>query len=93
MDNSVDKAFLDRGDWQFNCGEHNATVDGYAFFEEAEYLYEGHDRFDEIPISGESDSATLLVPRDIVLDWKRRLEALPPTSGILRTLPKVHGAL
>jgi hypothetical protein len=87
-------AFRDRGHWSLTqvSGESYVVVDGSAFFVEAPWLYEGHHTFAELPL-GERETATLVVPREVVADWKRRLEGLAVAGQVARASPAVRDAL
>lgn len=87
-------SFLDRGDWSLTqpTGKNYVLIDGSAFFAEAPWMYEGHDTFSEVQFAS-GETATLLIPREVVADWRRRIEVLPAGGDVARTSSEVRDAL
>ena len=91
---NVDKTFLDGGKWSLipPSGDNYVVIDGSAFFGEAPWLYENHHAFEELPLE-DVETATLLIPNELVLEWKRGLKALPLDGEVARTCPEIRDAL
>lgn len=87
-------AFLDAGEWSLteSCGPHAVVVEGSAFYLDAPWMYDGHHLFDALS-SFEDDTATLLVPRELVEQWRARLLSLPHDGEVARSSARVRDAL
>jgi hypothetical protein len=91
---SANSVFLDLGHWSLTAptGRDYVVVDGPSFATEASWMYERHDALDAVAIAN-TETATLAVPRDVVLEWRRRLDELPADGEVGRTVPEVRDAL
>ena len=87
-------SFLDRGNWSLTqpSGQNYVVIDGSPFLLDAPWIYEGHHTFNEVPIA-ERETATLLVPSEVVADWRKRLEGLPVGGQVARSSREVRDAL
>src|SRR5260221_7945797 len=90
----VAKTFLDGGDYSLAepSGEKYAVVDGPAFYIEAPWMYENHDKLEKLPL-GNVQTATLLIPRELVVEWRQRLAILPMDGEVARDCPAIRDAL
>jgi hypothetical protein len=91
---NVDKTFLDGGKWSLirPSGDNYVVIDGSAFFVDAPWMYENHHAFEELPLEN-VETATLLIPNALVLEWKRRLRTLPLDGEVARNCPEIRDAL
>jgi len=92
--NAVEITFLDEGKWSLTTqhGPHYVVIDGPAFADEAPWIYEGHDTFEDAAIAA-SETATLLIPREVVAVWRERIGKLPADGVIGSTSPEIRDAL
>jgi hypothetical protein len=90
---AFDKLFHDRGRTSLTelAGPGYVVLDGSAFFRDAHWLYEDHHEFEE-PF-GEEESATLIVPTEIVRRWRRGLQNLPANGEVARTAGNIRDSL
>jgi hypothetical protein len=87
-------AVLDCGPWYSfpeNHGPGWVFIDGSAFYEEMYALYEGHHEWPAL--LEDEESATLIVPNEVLAIWQDLLVRLPPQGMVRRKQPRVATAL
>lgn len=87
-------SFLDQGDWSLTrpTGNNYVLIDGSAFLVDAPWMYDGHNAFSEVPLA-EAETATLVIPIEVVADWRRRIAGLPAGGVVARTSSQARDAL
>ncbi|APR76813.1 Hypothetical protein A7982_02160 [Minicystis rosea] len=64
------------------------VIDGSAFFEEAQWLYEEHHTMPELSFT-DAETATFVVPHDVLAAWKDRIDKLPAAGRVATESSKV----
>lgn len=91
-EDAADVAFLDQGQLIDLAGTDYVVLEDSAFFEEAYWLYEDHHLMQELPLS-DNETATLVVSRDMLLDWQQKLIEIPKDGLVATEQPEVRDAL